>query len=252
MKQVILFLLFATFGICAHSQEYDIYLLIGQSNMAGRGVMEPGDSSVIEGVFLLTPGNTPEPARNPLNKYSTIRKDISMQQICPGDGFSRKIHAATNRKVLHVVNARGGSSIEEWSKDNTHKNYYSEAVRRTKAAMQMGRLVAILWHQGEANSDNPEGYMAKLSSFVNDLREDLGMKSVPFIAGELAPWWNPGATKFNPVIREISKYIPFSDYISAEGTKTATDASDPHFDRASQIILGERYAQKVLQMCSFN
>ena len=35
------------------SQDYDIYLCIGQSNMAGRGDMAPGDDAVLEGVFLL-------------------------------------------------------------------------------------------------------------------------------------------------------------------------------------------------------
>jgi len=249
MRHIFLFLILATLSTVVCSQEYDLFLLIGQSNMAGRGAMAIGDSSVIEGVYLLTLENTIEPATNPLNKYSSIRKDISMQQMSPGYGFARKIYAETGRKVLLVVNARGGSTIEEWTKDNPEKNYYSEAIRRTKSAMKFGRLVAILWHQGEGNSDNPGDYLTKLNSFVSNLRNDLGVKELPFIAGEIAPWWNPQASKFNPVIREISKTIPCSDYISAEGTKTATNESDPHFNRESQIILGERYAQKVLKMC---
>jgi len=230
-------------------QEYDVFLLIGQSNMAGRGALVEGDYSPIEGVFLLTSDNTIEPASNPLNKYSSIRKDLSLQQMCPGYGFSKKIYAATGRKVLLVVNARGGSTIEEWAKDNPNKNYYSEAVRRAKEAMKFGRLVAILWHQGEGNSDNPQDYLTNLSVFVNNLRTDLEAQNVPFVAGEIANWWNPQASKFNPVIREISKYIPYSDYISVEGTSSATNESDPHFNREGQIIIGERYAQKVLFMC---
>ncbi|MFA5848807.1 MAG: sialate O-acetylesterase [Bacteroidales bacterium] len=249
MRHIFLFLILTTLSTVVYSQEYDLFLLIGQSNMAGRGAMAMGDSSVIEGVYLLTPENSIEPATNPLNKYSSIRKDISMQQMSPGYGFARTIYAVSGRKVLLVVNARGGSTIEEWTKDNPEKNYYSEAIRRTKSAMKFGRLVAILWHQGEGNSDNPGDYLTKLNSFVSNLRNDLGVKELPFIAGEIAPWWNPQASKFNPVIREISKTIPYSDYVSAEGTKTATNESDPHFNRESQIILGERYAQKVLKMC---
>ncbi|GAB1473894.1 hypothetical protein MASR2M69_13350 [Bacteroidota bacterium] len=71
-------------------------------------------------------------ATNPLNKYSTIRKDISMQQISMGFSFAKQMYKKTGRKVLLVVNARGGSTIEEWDKSNSVKNYYTEAVRRTR------------------------------------------------------------------------------------------------------------------------
>ena len=68
-------------------KEYDLYLLIGQSNMAGRGKMLPSDeTALIDGVWLLNADDEPEPAISPLNKYSTIRKELSMQQIVPGMG----------------------------------------------------------------------------------------------------------------------------------------------------------------------
>lgn len=54
----------------------EIYLLIGQSNMAGRAEIEQQDKDTLKNVFLLTgiDGNEWEPAANPLNKYSTIRR----------------------------------------------------------------------------------------------------------------------------------------------------------------------------------
>lgn len=139
--------------------------------------------------------------------------------------------------------------MEEWSRENPEKNYYSQAVERTKAALKMGRLIAIIWHQGEGNSEEPGDYLTKLAAFVKDLREDLGCCNVPFIAGEIAPWWLPYATNFNPVINRISEVIPNSACISAQGTKTVSNEKDPHFDRESQLLLGERYASVVLQMC---
>ena len=72
------------FGYTANSQEYDVFLLLGQSNMAGRGTMIDGDEKVIhENVFLLNNKGKVEPATNPLNRYSSIRRDISEQQIGP-------------------------------------------------------------------------------------------------------------------------------------------------------------------------
>ena len=48
--------------------EYDVFLLIGQSNMASRGIMLEGDKEVFdEKVFLLNEKGEPVPATNPLN-----------------------------------------------------------------------------------------------------------------------------------------------------------------------------------------
>ena len=61
---------------------------------------------------------------------------------------------------------------------------------------------------------------------------------------------------FNDMLRTIADHIPNSDWVSSEGgvpIVTATsngepDLKDAHFDRTSQIILGERYADKILKM----
>lgn len=232
--------------------EYDVFLLIGQSNMAGRGTMLPEDlAGPIEGVYLLDTEGKVVPATNPLNQYSTIRKDIKHQQINPGVGFSKRVHAATGRKILLVVNARGGSNINEWVKGKVSSDvglaFYDEAVRRTKQATAHGTLRGILWHQGESNSSNPTGYMDKLKTLVSGLRSELNAPAVPFIAGEIAPW-HSNRDKFNPIIRTIATEIPNSDWVSSEGCDMLKDESDPHFGRNGQLLLGERYAEKILRM----
>ena len=83
--------------------KYDVFLLIGQSNMAGRGKLLEADTlKDIKGVWLLNSEGKPEPARNPLNKYSSIRKSYKMQQMSPGYSFATKVHKATGRKLLLV------------------------------------------------------------------------------------------------------------------------------------------------------
>ena len=230
--------------------KYDIYLLIGQSNMAGRGTLLASDlNESPDGVFLLDSGDKPVPATHPFNQYSTIRKDLSMQQMNPGYAFSLKVHQAhPDRPILIVCNARGGTSITEWAPGTT---YYSEAVRRTKEAMKYGTLKAILWHQGCADSGSRVAqYMGLLKTLVASLRSDLSAPDVPFIAGELATWRST-SPQFNNMIRTISDNIPNSSYVSSEGCGMLKDATDPHFNRDGQILLGQRYAEKVLQMADF-
>ena len=83
----------------ALAQDYDVYLCIGQSNMAGRGILSPQDMEPVEGVFLLGPEDTPVPAPGNANIYSTIRKKASMQGYNLCIPFARKMYAETGRPV---------------------------------------------------------------------------------------------------------------------------------------------------------
>ena len=237
-------------------EKYDVYLLIGQSNMAGRGYMLDEDMEIFdENVFILNDVGEVVPATNPLNQYSSVRKGMSIQRIGPGYGFAKKISRETGRKILLVVNAKGGTTLSQWAKGDGGDGLFEEAVRRTKEAMLYGSLKAILWHQGCGDSRNTDVYMEKLALFVENLRTDLDA-DVPFIAGELGQW-RSNVAAFNEMIHTISEYIPQSGWISSEGgTPLASPDSngepnlkDAHFDRESQIIIGERYADKVLEMC---
>lgn len=226
----------------------DLYLFIGQSNMAGRGTMSAADKTeVITNTLLFDDKNGWEEATNPLNKYSNIRKDISQQQICPAYGFSKKVVAETGLQIGIVVNALGGSNINQWVKG---AELYEKTMLRAKEAQKWGEYKAILWHQGESNSNDAAvaAYPGQLTNMVNGLRTDLGCDTLYFVAGELAYWrgGGTGSTAFNNMIRGISGIVTHSDWVSADGLTPLIDASDPHFDAASQKTLGARYADKVL------
>ena len=217
MKYLMFFLKMTVFaalfcGCAGNKADYDVYLLIGQSNMAGRGMMEAEDTlNVIDGVWLLDPEGKPEPATAPLNRYSTIRKEIGMQQIGPGNSFSAEMHKATGRKILLVVNARGGSSLDEWMPWNSETGYFDAAVERTRQAMRYGELKAVLWHQGESDSGRPDTYLDSLSVFVRGLRDSLDVGNVPFVAGEVGHW-TANADAFNGKLshtRRRQEYCPF-------------------------------------------
>ena len=61
----------------------DLYVCIGQSNMAGRATLTSEVMDTLQNVYLLNDKGSFEPAVNPLNRYSTIRKDMSMQRLGP-------------------------------------------------------------------------------------------------------------------------------------------------------------------------
>ena len=129
----------------------DLYLCIGQSNMAGRGKLSPAVMDTMQNVYLLNAEDQFELAVNPLNRYSTIGRGLTGEYLGPVYSFAKAM-ASKKHPVGLIVNARGGTSIRSWLKstEKTGGLYYNEALRRTKEAMKYGKLKAIIWHQGEA------------------------------------------------------------------------------------------------------
>jgi len=243
MRKAIITLLVCSLAISCKT--YDVYLLIGQSNMAGRGYLSASDTTTtLDGVYLLNGQDKPEAARHPLNRYSSIRKSLKMQEVGPGGSFGEDMHKKTNRKILLVVNAKGGSSIREWENEDL---FYKEAVRRGKEALKFGKMKGILWLQGcsDASRRQLADYPGRLATLASSLRKDLGVKEedVRFVAGQI-PHWDKRFAEFNTMIKDIGKWIPNSDWVSTEGLKERKNKKDPHFSRESQMILGKRFAEK--------
>ena len=222
----------------AQPENLHIYLLIGQSNMAGRAAIPEDATGVIERCYLLNDKNEWVPAKNPLNVYSTIRKGEGMQKLGPGYGFAVKmLKENPDLKIGLIVNARGGSKIEQWL---GKPNYYWAARKRTKAALKTGKLKGVLWHQGESNSDNLAGYLDNLKTLIANLRGDFEDTNLPFVAGQIN-----NHADFNKEVLKLPEAVHATAVASAKGL-TATDRW--HFDSKSQLLLGERYAEQMIAL----
>lgn len=225
--------------------ELDLVLAIGQSNMAGRAPYD-AYAAPMDNVYLLTPAGGMEIAANPLNKYSNIRKDISIQKLGPSYACALNVQKHTGKPIAFVVNAQGGSALSTWYQPG--KSNYDGTIKRAKEAQKFGKFRAIIWHQGEGDSSYPASYLTRLKIMVESFRSDLKEPDLFFVAGEIAYWrgGGTGSTVFNDSIRTISGRIQNSDWISAEGCTPLINESDPHFDAPSAILLGERYAEKLI------
>ena len=222
----------------------DIYLLIGQSNMAGRADIETQDKDTLKGVYLLTGLEEKmwERAANPVNKYSTIRKSLDLQKLGPGYYFAQSMAEKNPKKQIGlVVNAKGGTAISEWMPGT---EFYNEAVSRAKQAMKSGTLKGIVWHQGESDISRTEVYMEKLTTLIESLRSDLGNKNLPFVAGQLSED-KVERKQFNRMILELPKTVKNTGVVTTENTTTLDET---HFDSESQRELGKRYAEQMQKL----
>lgn len=217
----------------------DIYLVIGQSNMAGRAVIRDVDTTSIEGSYLFT-GDTLNPwvsTTNPLNRYSSVRKEISMQRLGPSYAFAQSMSAepSTNEIGL-VVNAKGGTKIVQWLPGT---DLYQAAINQTHKALKFGKLKGIIWHQGESDWHpiRVDIYLGRLEILINALREEFDDPSLPFVAGQL--YENGNRQAFNEMILQLPNFISNTGVVTSEGTNSPDGT---HFDSESAILLGNRYA----------
>ena len=102
-------------------------------------------------------------------------------------------------------------------------------------------IKGIIFHQGESDTGQAV-WVDKVKGMVTDLRADLGLGDVPFVAGELL-YGGCCATYHNPLINRIPTQITNGFVVSATGLVGTDDA---HFDLAGQRELGARYGQTMI------
>lgn len=122
---------------------------------------------------------------------------------------------------------------------------YTLMLDRAREAKKLGRIRAILLNQGESDFNQGFGdeWPDKVASLVADLRTDLDLGDAPFVAGEVPPTGNYSGHNVN--VRKLPEKIPNCAVVTGEGT----DVHDGiHYDQASVVLMGERYAAAVLEL----
>lgn len=248
----IIFLFALGLSACQTSpQPYDLYLLIGQSNMAGRGAVEAVDKTAHPRVFMLNKDEQWVPATEPLHFDKPKRIGTG-----PGLAFGKAMAGYDeSAKIGLIPSAVGGSVIASWQPGGYHKQTdvypYDDAVSRARAAQEVGRLKAILWHQGEYDSkvENVPLYKEALKQLAANLRAALGGQDIPFIVGGLGDFLvakRPASKDINAILQDAPNFIANSGFASAQGLGDKGDKL--HFSSRSYRILGERYAQTLQDM----
>ena len=230
---------------------YDLYLLIGQSNMAGRGNIEAQDTITNPQVFMLNKAENWVPAKSPLHF------DKSVAGTGLGLAFGKIMAGKSKRKVGLIPCAVGGTSISIWrpgAYDKVTKTHpYDDAIRRTKVALKNGELKGILWHQGEgdASKDKAARYEQRFDSLMLNLQNDMSVdiSAIPIVVGELGRFYcerNSGGNQINLVLKHIAETQKNRALVSSKGLVHKGDSV--HFDAGSQRELGKRYAEKVIKL----
>lgn len=224
---------------------FHLYLLIGQSNMAGRGSLDEESKKQNQQILMLDSNNHWVIATDPVHfdKPSIIGVGPAISFATEMLGNNKKI------KIGLIPCALGGSPIKVWEPKEMYLNNfhpYDDAIARTKLAMKNGVLKGILWHQGESDNDSMHAaiYMSKLTVLIERLRIDLNQPGLPFVAGEIG-YFNKD-NFINLVIDQLPQHVAGTAVVSA---KDLTDKGDHlHFNTASARELGKRYAEAMKKL----
>jgi hypothetical protein len=247
----------ATGGASSADPNFHVFLLIGQSNMEGSPKAEPQDQTGDTRVKVLAYDNCPNLSRTYDEWYTAVPPLHGCYAgVGPGDYFGKTLADAYPGVTIGLVPcAISGVDIDFFRKgvtsarraefrippDNHWGGAYEWVVQRAQLAQRSGVIRGIIFHQGESDTGQAV-WVDKVKGMVTDLRTDLGLGDVPFLAGELL--YGGCCSSHNPFVNQLPSAISNAYAISASGLAGSDTA---HFDLAGQRELGVRYGQKMIE-----
>jgi hypothetical protein len=224
---------------------FHLFLLAGQSNMAGRGKVEASDREIDSHLLTLDRKGNWVPAVDPIHFDKPGMAGVGL-----GTTFAREYAATYPGVVVGLIPcAVGGSPISSWEPggyhDSTKTHPYDAALKRTRIAMKNGSLKGVLWHQGESDC-KPElsaMYEEKLDQLISRLRSELATSDLLFIAGQMGQFkerpWNADKKRVNTVHVSLPDRVNFTGFVHSDELSHKGDKV--HFDSKSYRELGRRY-----------
>jgi hypothetical protein len=261
-----------------------IYLLFGQSNMAGGGAGVPiggsgagtliaADCDTSPRVKVLAFCDCSAGSGAACTKYSSVRTHdqwytafpalhICNEGVSPGDWFAKTLldSIRSDIKIGLIPCALSGMSLNVFYKGGSNFNIptwahptiinsspYAWMLARCKLAQQTGVIKGILLHQGESGAGSPPNlsWGAMAAAIIDSLKRDLGLdNTLPVVVGELRE-----GNGFNTQIDQFASSYTNCGLASSKGVSNQSDDAW-HFDAAGMREFGKRYALAFLSHAS--
>ena len=215
--------------------------------MAGRG--RAGEVPPLENdrLFMLRNGRW-QPLVEPVN-YDRPFAGISLAV-----SFAHEYQKMSGLDVGLIPCADGGSGLEDWAVGGP---LYTHAVYQTQLAQRISEVRGILWHQGEADSNDEtraRTYAPRFMKILSALREARALHKVPVVLGELGDFLGDNPENKEPHYRLVNRALaslaaenPGIALASAAGLGSNGDYL--HFNAASLREFGRRYFEKYKELC---
>ena len=223
------------------------FLLIGQSNMGGRGFKSDVEPIVNEHLFVLRNGRWRA-------MYVPVNPDRVTSGINLAESFADLYSRDKGVDVGIIPCADGGTCLDQWAVGSL---LFDHACYMATLAARTSNIAGILWHQGESDCD-PDRYPyyeEKLSKIIEGFRKRLDLYDVPFLVGGLGDYLVdcPRSDKYklyahhvNNALRSVAENNDRVGFVSAEGLGSNPDFL--HFSAPALREFGARYYEEFLKL----
>ena len=222
------------------------FLLIGQSNMAGRGFRAEVPPFQNPRVFVQRMGRF-QPFFHP------VHSDRATAGVCLAESFADLYAKEQDTDVGLIPCADGGTCLDQWMPGSV---LFDHACAMAELASRASVIRGILWHQGEADCREhlyPQ-YEEKLTVILTALRERLGLTDVTVLLGGLGDFlanctladYLKNYPRVNAALQGTAAHLPHAAFVSAEGLTANPD--NLHFNAASLREFGTRYYREFIRL----
>lgn len=240
---------------------YDIYLMIGQSNMCGRGtavdtlhdfndprVFQFGGSANNTRFRTIFLGN--DPAHN--EEYPNSGK------VSPIFHFAKSVALQTpsDRRILLVPAARGGTTLMNngpWASGNPGRPLYENAIAQANAAIIAAKeeypdsyFKGIVWLQGEGDAVNHTqvGYSAALDAAMLGYRARItGAQNAAVVILQMVPDYVAKTNgNINRAHEDTPRRLDYAAFAYGKGGAAYQNGDDLHYNAAGSRLLGKAAA----------
>lgn len=227
-------------------ENFHLFLLAGQSNMAGRGKPDAESRKADPHILALNKSHEWQIAADPLH----------WDKPAAGTGIGRPFASLVAGKnpgitIGLIPTACGGSPIETWQPgkywQQTKSNPWDDSIAAARIAMKDGTLKAILWHQGESDSSPEKSatYEKNLEDLILRFRKELGAPDLPFVIGQLGRFpvkpWNEHREAIDAAHQTVAKKLRNVAFVPIENPSSIGD--NLHFDTPTLRRFAEGYAK---------
>lgn len=237
-------------------ERLDLYLLMGQSNMKGRGNMP--DEPLRDPQIVMMHKGTDKwfLARHPLHLTGdpVTFEGHDNAGVGPGLAFGQALAQANpDTRIGLIPCAVGGTRIGLWQPGARR---FEDTIRRARLALDSGpkgktRIMGTIWLQGEADSraDRVGEYADALNTMIDGLRKELEEPDLPFVASTILELRED--IELRKSINEILLSLP-----TRRDHTACVDARDlnghigdmVHIDTPSQDEIGRRMAAQMVKL----
>ncbi len=239
-----------------------VFLLYGQSNMAGHGRYLPDSLRTLPprvGLICQTNQRTPL-QRIQYESTNTFGPEVMLAQhlaaAFPRDSILLLKCAKSGASLYNAFHPQGSSPERAAvvNSDSAYNDWYAELIQLAQFHCDSVNcsMEACFWMQGERDSRfgrAAEVYDENLDQFIHSLRNDLEAPHLAFISGRVNPPANgryPHRNQVRRAIESMPARVEHTAWVDCDDLTLHADRL--HFNSVGQLELGRRFAQTFIEL----